>query len=76
MSRPPEDPEIARMLRECREPPRQQLGLVVGLVGAFAAGGVVFLAVTRLSSLRGWAGGLLLAAVLFLLVGFGRKRRL
>ncbi len=67
-----EDREIAETLRGCREPARQRYGLVLGLIGAFACGGVVFLAVARLGSLRGWAGGLLAVAVIFLLVGYRR----
>ncbi len=69
-----DDREIAEMLRACEEPPRQRYTLVLGLIGAFAAGGVVFMAVTRLSSLRGWGGALLGGTVLLLLVGFGRRR--
>ena len=68
----PEDREIAEMLRACEEPPQQRWGLITGLVGAFAAGGVVFLAVARLGSLRGWAGGLLAVAVIGLLLGYRR----
>ena len=70
-----EDPEIARMLRDCQEPPTQRYALVLGLIGAFAAGGVVFVAITRASSLRGGGGVLLLVAVLMLGFGLRRKRR-
>jgi hypothetical protein len=68
-----DDPEIARMLRDCQEPPSQRYGLVLGLIGAFAAGGVVFVAITRSSSLRGGGGVLLLVAAF--LLGFTRWRR-
>jgi hypothetical protein len=71
-----EDPEIARMLRDCQEPPGQRYALVLGLLGAFAAGGVVFVAITRSAALRG--GGGVLLAVAILLIGFTarwRKRR-
>jgi hypothetical protein len=71
----PDDPEIARMLRDCQEPPSQRYALVLGLLGAFAAGGVVFVAITRASSLRGGGGVLLAVAVLLLGVTLGRKRR-
>jgi hypothetical protein len=74
VTRKPEDPEIVAMLRACQEPPRQRVTLVLGLVGAFAAGGVVFMAVTRMGSLRGWGGALVLLTVLLLFVGLGRRR--
>jgi uncharacterized membrane protein YeaQ/YmgE (transglycosylase-associated protein family) len=61
-----EDPEIARMLRACEEPRGWRYALVLGLVGAFAAGGVVFVAITRTASLHGWAGVLFLVAMLML----------
>ena len=71
-----DDPEIARMLRDCQEPPGQRYALVLGLLGAFAAGGVVFVAIPRSAALRGGGGVLLGVAVL--LIGFTarwRKRR-
>jgi hypothetical protein len=67
--------ELEAILRECQEPPSQRWALIAGLVGAFAAGGVVFLAVARLGALRGWAGGLLAVAVLALLFGTRRVMR-
>jgi hypothetical protein len=66
--------ELKEMLRACEGPPRERYTLVLGLIGAFAAGAVVFVAVTRMGTLRGWTGILLLATVFLLLVGFGRRR--
>ena len=70
-----DDPEIARMLRDCAEPPSQRYALVLGLVGAFVAGAVVFVAITHAASLRGGGGVLLLVAVLLLSFGLRRRSR-
>jgi uncharacterized membrane protein len=71
----PDDPEIARMLRECAEPPSQRYALVLGLVGAFVAGAVVFVAITHAATLRGGGGVLLLVAVLLLSFGLRKRAR-
>ena len=70
-----EDREIAEMLRACAGPPGQKVALVLGLLGAFAAGGVVFLAVARLGFLRGWTWALLGIAVLALFAGLWRAKK-
>jgi hypothetical protein len=69
-----EDRAIAEMLRACEEPREERraraISMISGLVGAFAAGGVIFLATARLKS--GWTAGLCAVAVLALLLGLRR----